>query len=352
MLKIEPSLVKKIEQFQRPSPLIFGQSLSPVMAQCLYRGGRWQEPKLTAYAPLSIMPNAKVLHYGQEIFEGMKAYFVDKKGPFLFRPEENWKRFNASASRMAMPDVPRDIFMDTICSVTHHSKPLIPTESGGSLYLRPFMFTTEESLGINAPVEFIFMVIASPCEDYFTGGAFKLWVERLAVRACPGGVGTAKTGGNYAAAIKSTVEANARGLDQVLWIDAITRENVEELSGMNFFCLIEDVLYTPELTDSILGGITRKSILELAKTLSLEVREETIKIHRLLGQIEQKLCTEAFACGTAVVVTPIASLSDVNKTYPLLHSFGPVAKKIRSHLLDIQEGRVEDTRGWCYRVKS
>ncbi len=321
--------------------------MSPIMAKCIYKNGRWYEPELTSYAPLSLMPNCKVFHYGQEIFEGMKAYYVDRQGPFLFRPQDNHKRFNISAERMAMPRIPEDIFMETVSQVTTYSLPLIPQTTGHSLYIRPVMFTTEESLGISPPDQFLFLVMAAPCREYFQGKSLKLWVEREFVRACLGGVGMAKTGGNYAGALKSSVDTLKRGLDQPLWLDALTRENVEEMSGMNFFCLKKGILYTPKLTDSILDGITRRSIIRLS---TVEVRECTIKIRELLDSIERGECTEAFACGTAVVVTPMASLTDGEKTYTFQHSCGPVTKTLCSTLLDIQEGRTAGPSGWVYKV--
>ena len=352
MLKPTPSILESIKTFRLPSPIPFGELLSPVMAQCSYKDGQWRRPELIPTAPLPLMPHAKVFHYGQEIFEGMKAYFVEEKGPFLFRPEENWKRFNRSALRMAMPEVPRAIFMDTLSAITHYSRPLIPTQTGESLYLRPLMLATEESLGIAPPGEFLFLVIAAPCGDYFAKARpLKLWVERNYARACPRGVGAAKTGGNYAGALKSAVEVQGRGLDQPLWLDATGQEFVEEMSGMNFFCLVEGILYTPRLTDSILPGITRASILELAPRLSLEVREVSLKISRLLEDIRGGRCTEAFACGTAVVVTPISSLTDGEETYTLSESFGPMSQNIRTTLLDIQEGRQEGPSGWVFKVE-
>ena len=343
----DDSLIKAVERFTLSPRAPFGEAMSPVMATCTYKNGQWDEPKIVPYGPLSLMPNTKVLHYGQEIFEGMKAYYVDKQGPFLFRPQENSQRFNASAKRMAMPEIPEDIFLDSVSHVTRYSLPLIPREQGKSLYIRPVMFAIEESLGITPSKEFLFIVMAAPCGDYFEGKSLKLWVERTFIRSCSGGVGTAKTGGNYAASMRSAVDTVGRNLDQPLWIDALTREYIEEMSGMNFFCVRDNILYTPKLTDSILNGITRKSLLQLT---SLEVRECPLKINEILSDIEKGVCTEAFACGTAVVVTPIASLTDGGKVYTLKNSFGPITKQLRSSLLDIQEGRVPGPTGWAYRV--
>ena len=344
------SVLRAVAETKLPSPIGFGKPVSPVMAQCRYLDGRWQEAALVAYGPLSMMPTCKALHYGQEIFEGMKAYYVDKKGPLLFRPCDNMARFNRSASRMAMPEVPEDVFMDCVEGVVRHSIPLIPTATGESLYIRPFMFATEESLGIAPPEEFSFLVVAAPCGSYFGGKPLRIWIERHRSRAAPGGVGAAKTGGNYAAALKSTVEAHGKGFDQVLWLDATTHTKIEELSGMNFFCVVDASLWTPALTDTILEGITRQAIIDIAKNRGLDVREETIGIDRLLELVGQGRCTEAFSCGTAVTVSPIASLHDEGGDHPLAESFGPLTRRLRHDLLAIQEGRLDDPGGMVHEV--
>ena len=346
----DPSILKAVAETQLPSPIGFGQVMSPVMAECHYSGDRWSEPSLVAYGPLTMMPSCKVLHYGQEIFEGMKAYCVDKKGPFLFCPRQNLARFNRSAERMAMPPIPDEFFMDAVEGIVRHSAPLIPSKTGESLYIRPFMFATEESLGIAPPKEFAFLVVAAPCGNYFGGEAVKIWIERKRARAFPGGVGTAKTGGNYAAALKSTVEAQSKGFHQILWLDGLTHTKVEEFSGMNFFCVVDGVLLTPALTDTILDGITRKALIGIARHAGMDVREETVEIDRLLALIGQKRCTEAFSCGTAVTITPIASFHDEGGDYPLAESFGPIAQELRHTLLGIQEGRLPDPGGMVHKV--
>ena len=255
----------------------------------------------------------KVLHYAQEIFEGMKGYLSPDGYPLLFRPDMNAKRFNYSARMMAVPEIPEETYLSAAHAITHISKDFIPKESGSSLYIRPFMFATDTSLGIKPSETFRFMVIASPSTSYFKPGDLNVFVERKAVRACPGGVGTAKTGGNYAAGLKSSTKAATFNCQQTLWLDAVEKNYIEEMSGMNFMAIERGRLVTPELTDTILAGITRDSILKLAPTLGLEVQEKKIQINNLLENLESATVSEAFACGTAVIIAPITKFVEESK---------------------------------------
>ncbi|GAB4023175.1 MAG: branched-chain amino acid aminotransferase [Bdellovibrio sp.] len=349
--QIDPKAIEAIKNFSLPQELPFGKYIAPVMVVVKYNRGEWTTPELVPYAPLSIDPTCKVLHYAQEIFEGMKAYRVEGKGPFLFRPEENMKRFNLSAKRMAMPEVPESIFMDSIMTMTRECAPIIPRRSGESLYLRPFMFASENGLGIKPAEEFIFMVVASPSGAYFSGGSVQVQIERQAIRACPDGVGFAKTGGNYAASLFSMIEAKKRGYDQVLWLDALHKKNIEELSGMNFFAVYNNKLVTPKLTTTILDGITRRSLIELARHHGFKVEEKEMSIDQVLNDIQSGDITEAFACGTAVIITPISHLGEANgNRYPLKQAVGEVSMKLRQSLLDLQEGRANDPFNWVKKV--
>lgn len=328
----------------------FGQTLAPVMVVCDYKDGKWEEPTLVPYGPLQMLPTAKVLHYGQEIFEGLKAYNTGKE-PNLFRPIENFKRFNFSARRMAMPEVPENYFMDGVITLTSYCSNFIPNKSGDSLYLRPFMIATEESLGIRPASSFKFIIIASPSTSIFSVDSVPVLIERNTTRACSGGTGAAKTGGNYAASLLAALETQRLGYGQTIWLDAAEKRYIEELSGMNFFTVIDDVVYTPALTDTILSGITRKSIVKIAQNLGYEVREEKLDIEDLIEKIKNGNCTEAFACGTAAVVSPIKCLGEANgKQYEFKHAVGPVTSKIKEQLLGIQEGKVEDTENWIVKV--
>lgn len=351
LLKITPEATAAAKRFQMPAEIGFGSTIAPVMVVCDYDRGNWSEPTLIPYGPITLSPTAKVLHYAQEIFEGMKAYNFEGKGVRLFRPEENMKRFNLSADRMAMPRVPEDLFMSAIKGLTTVCQDLIPKRTGESLYIRPFMFASEENLGIKPAEKFKFMMVASPSGAYFSSGSLNILIERKKVRACPGGVGNAKTGGNYAASLKSVIEAQRSGFHQVLWLDGLHHERIEELSGMNFFAVVNDELHTPSVTDTILDGITRKSLVELARFEGLRVVERAMNIHELVDDIKIGKCTEAFACGTAAIITPISSLGEDNgTTYKLTHDFGPVAKMLREKLLGIQEGRLVGPDGWSQTI--
>lgn len=348
---IEEKAKTAIESFSMPDNVGFGKVLLPIMAICEYKDGAWGEVVVSPYKKLELDPTTKVLHYGQEIFEGMKAYNYKDQGPVLFRPLENHKRFNFSASRMAMPEVPEDIFMGAVRTITSLSKKAVPRRDGESLYIRPFMIATEKNLGIKPSEEFLFIVIASPVGSYFSGGSIKVFIEEEMIRACRGGTGNAKTGGNYAGGLNAAIKTKEKGFDQTLWLSAEDKDSVEELSGMNFFCVIDGVLKTPALTDTILEGITRKSIIDLAKHEGIEVSEERISIKELKGLILEGRCSEAFACGTAAIITPIDSLHDESgEAFHLKTAHGPIARKLREQLLGIQQLTVEDHFGWIERI--
>jgi branched-chain amino acid aminotransferase len=336
-----------LKSFQSPDKLPFGSVLAPVMITCEYDNGKWGELSMEAYRKIELDPTCKVLHYAQEIFEGLKAYRESGQGPFLFRAEVNAQRFNLSAKRMAMPEMPTEMFMTAVEGMTSHCASFIPTASGASLYIRPFMFASENSLGIKPSEKFLFMVVASPSQAYFKTGSVSVLVERDAVRAAPGGVGNAKTGGNYSASLLSMINANKKGYDQVLWLDPYERKNIEEMSGMNFFAVYGKELVTPEMTDTILDGITRNSLITLAEDLGYKVRQEKMSIDQLLKDIQSGECTEAFACGTAVIITPVHALGDSDgKKYNLKNPQGSVTNDLRKNLLDLQEGNRDDPFNW------
>jgi len=285
-VKIHPDTITALKNFSLPEKIGFGNTISPIMMNCEYKDGKWGELEMMPYGPLTLSPTCKVFHYAQEIFEGLKAYRVNKKGPFLFRHVENFKRFNHSAMRMAIPELPQEIFMNAVETITAFSADFIPSESGSSLYVRPFIIATEENLGIKPSATFRFMVIASPSASYFASGTLKVLIEREGARAFPGGTGAAKTGGNYAASLFSSVKAGNLGYMNTLWLDAENKKFIEEMSGMNFFAVVNGVLITPKLTDTILAGITRNSIITLAKRLNIPLKEETINIDSLIESIK------------------------------------------------------------------
>lgn len=351
-VKINPAIKDALAKFQLPEQLGFGQIMAPVMASCDYDNGKWGELEIIPYGPISMHPNAKVLHYAQEIFEGMKAYRFNGQGPFIFRPEENFLRFNRSAERMAMPHIPRDIFLQATFDVVAYCSKIVPMRTGESLYLRPFMFATEEALGIKPSEKFKFMVIASPSGSYFSAGGLSVLIERNSARAFPGGTGYAKAGGNYAASLLAAIKAKNMGYVQTLWLDGRERKYIEEMSGMNFFAVVDGALHTPELNDSILDGITRKSIIALASDIGINVIERKMDIEELIEDIKSQRCTEAFACGTAAIIAPIDFLAEESgEKFPFKYPEGQIGLKIRDALLSIQEGRSPDRYQWVCTIE-
>jgi branched-chain amino acid aminotransferase len=353
-ISIDPALIKAVAEYQLPETLGFGNVMTPIMASCTYEKGKWGNLELLKYGPISMYPTAKVLHYAQEIFEGMKAYRVNGNGPYIFRPEENFLRFNRSAERMAMPHVPLQIFMTAVNELVSYTSNFVPRRSGESLYLRPFMFATEESLGIRPSEKFRFMVIASASGSYFsnTSEGLSVYIERENSRAFPGGTGHAKTGGNYAAGLSAAIKTKRLGFVQTLWLDARERKYIEEMSGMNVFVVVNNELCTPKISDTILDGITRKSIIILARDLGYTVHEKNIDIDELITEIKAGKCTEAFACGTAAIITPINYFGEADgERIPLHYPEGKISMQLREALLAIQEGRAADTYNWVTTVE-
>ena len=350
ILEIESSVSEAVKNCKLPEPLGFGAFRVPLMAQATYKDGRWSEVTIGPYAPITLDPSAKVFHYGQEIFEGMKCYKNDGQLA-LFRPMENQKRLNKSAERLSMPAIPEDIFLNAVASVCHHSAPLVPDGEGESLYLRPFVIATEEGLGLAASSEHLFLVIASPSGGYFSPGKVNVLIEREDCRAAKGGTGAAKCGGNYAGSLKSLIDSNKKGFQQNMWLDASEKKYIEELSGMNFFAVIEGELYTPALTDSILPGITRDSIIRLAKDAGYKVHEVPLDVDEIIEHIKSGRLSEMFACGTAAVLTPVSALGEADGTlYEAAQNYGPVSAQLREALVDIQRGRRKDPYEWVVAV--
>lgn len=348
-ITIQPEAIASLRGFELPERLGFGTVMAPVMFRAKYQDGRWSDGELVPYGPLSLDPAAKVLHYAQTCFEGMKAY-RNGQGVSLFRPERNAARMEHSARRLCMPPVPASLFLNGVRTVAAYCANLIPANSGESLYIRPFLIGTQPDLSVTASRSYEFYVIASPSEAYHPGN-MRLWVEREDSRAAVGGTGDAKVGGNYAASLLSVARLKERGYDQSLWLNPGNRHTVDELSGMNFFAVMDGVLHTPALNGSILEGITRDSILTLAREMDIEVHEREIDIDDLLKLVESGTCNEAFACGTAAIISPISELGDGDRRYPVRQAPGPVAERLRGALLDIQEGRATDRFGWMQSVE-
>jgi branched-chain amino acid aminotransferase len=314
----------------------------------------WHDARITQRRPLSLDTASAVLHYAQEIFEGLKAYRRPGGGAALFRPDANARRFNESARRLAMPELPQQLFLASICELVAVEKDWIPQGEDSSLYIRPFMFASEVFLGVKPADEYVYSVIASAAGAYFKGGtpAISLWVTRGYSRAAPGGTGAAKCGGNYAASLAAQAEAIGHGCDQVVFLDAVERRWIEELGGMNIFFVFDDgSLLTPPLGGTILPGVTRDSLIRLARDMGMTVREEPYSIEEWRTDARAGRLTESFACGTAAVVTPIGSVEGVDGRFTIGgQSIGPVAQRLRDALVGIQRGAVDDPHGWTKQL--
>jgi branched-chain amino acid aminotransferase len=333
----------------------FGRVFTDHMAMIRYSSERgWYDPQVTARRPIVVDSAMSVLHYAQEIFEGMKAYRHADGRIALFRPDANARRLQDSARRMAMPELPAELFVESVNALVRADRDWIPDGEEASLYLRPFMFASEVFLGVKPADEFIYAVIASAVGGYFKKGApsVSVWATREYTRAAPGGTGAAKTGGNYAASLIALAEANRNGCEQVVFLDAVERRWVEELGGMNVFFVFEDgSLQTPPLGGTILAGITRDSLIRLARDQGLTVREEPYSIDQWRADAQSGRLTEAFACGTAAVVTPIGSVKSAEGEFSIGgQSVGPMTQRLRSLLVGIQRGRAADPHGWVHYV--
>jgi branched-chain amino acid aminotransferase len=333
----------------------FGRVFTDHMAVVRYTEGQgWHSARIQAREPIATDPASSVLHYAQEIFEGLKAYRQPDGGVALFRPDANARRLRESAKRMAMPELPEEIFVESVRALVRTDKDWVPSIPDGALYLRPFVFASEVFLGVKPSSEYIYAVIASAVGSYWKGGvkAISLWASQSYTRAAPGGTGAAKCGGNYAASLIALAEANRQGCEQVVFLDAVERRWVEELGGMNvFFVFADGTLRTPPLGGTILAGITRDSLIRLARDQGLSVEEAPYGIDQWQQDAKSGRLVEAFACGTAAVVTPIGRVKgdgfDVT-----IGSGGPgqLTESLRRQLTDIQFGRAPDPHGWMMRV--
>jgi branched-chain amino acid aminotransferase len=331
----------------------FGRIFSDHMALVRYDEARgWHGARIEARSNFPLDPAGAVLHYAQEIFEGLKAYRRDDGGVNLFRPDANARRFRNSADRMAMAPLPEEVFIEAVEQLVRIDRDWIPGGEG-SLYLRPFMIASEVFLGVKPSAEYIFAVIASPVGSYFKGGPapVSIWVSENYTRAAVGGTGAVKCGGNYAASLRAQAEAIDHGCDQVVFLDAIKRRYVEELGGMNIFFVFDDgSMLTPPL-GTILPGITRDSIIALAKDSGKTVREEVFSIDQWRSDAASGKLKEAFACGTAAVISPIGKVRSVSGDFLIGGGeAGPVAMGLRRQLVDIQYGRTNDPHDWIRKV--
>ena len=333
----------------------FGRVFTDHMATICYSEAHgWHDARVVKRAPFQMDPASAVLHYAQEIFEGLKAYRLPDGGAALFRPRANAARFRRSAERMAMVPLPDDLFVESVRAIVRQEADWIPDIDGGALYLRPFMIASEVFLGVKPSTEYLYAVIASSVGAYFKGDApaVTLWVSQDYTRAAPGGTGAAKCGGNYASSLIAQAEATRQGCDQVLFLDAVERRWIEELGGMNIFFVFDDgSIATPALTGTILPGITRDSLITLARDMGLVVREEPYAIDQCRADAESGRLREAFACGTAAVVTPIGTMKLKDGQFQICSGGqGPTTERLRQALIDIQRGHAPDPHGWLDRV--
>ncbi|MBP0621165.1 branched-chain amino acid aminotransferase [Cupriavidus consociatus] len=333
----------------------FGRVFTDHMATIRYSEALgWNDAKIGAREAFRLEPSTLVFHYAQEIFEGMKAYRLPDGSAALFRPDANARRFQHSAARLAMPLLPEELFIEAVRQLVQIESAWIPSTEGSALYLRPFMIATEAVLGVKPSSDYLFCVVATPVGAYFKGGsaAVKLWTSERYSRAAPGGTGDAKCGGNYAASLAAQAEAIRHGCDQVVFLDAVERRWVEELGGMNVFFVFEDgSLQTPPLTGTILAGITRASLITLARDMGMTVREEPYAIDQWEADARSGRLVEAFACGTAAVVSAIGHVKNSESAFTVGDgNVGPVTARLKAALLGIQTGRASDAHGWVHRL--
>ncbi len=330
--------------------LPFGQEYSDHMLVCDYEDGKWLTPKIIPYQNISLDPSAKILHYGQSVFEGMKAYKDTQDAIWLFRPLDNQKRLNISAKRLAMPELPESYFMEGLEALLLLEKDWIPTTKDSSLYIRPFIFASGNGFHASPSDKYKFIIACSPSGPYF-GGRLKVLIEQHYSRSANGGVGFAKAGGNYAGQFYPTNLAIEKGFQQVIWTDDTTHEFIEEAGAMNIFVRINDTLVTAPTSDRILDGITRKSIIEIAQDQGISVEIRSISVHEIVEASENGSLKEMFGAGTAAVISPIAAFGYKDKEFTLPVLEATFATKLKKQITDIQYNRSDDKFGWRHAVK-
>ncbi len=347
-IPIERAKSSKIDQVDFDN-LAFGSVFADHMLVCDYKNGAWETPKIMPYGPLSLEPSAKIFHYGQSIFEGMKAYKDENNDIFLFRPEDNYKRLNISAGRMSIPELPKEVFMDGLKTLLKLDEKWIPQTPGSAMYIRPFIFASGKGFHASPADEYKFLICLAPSGPYFSGKV-KVLIEEKYSRSANGGVGYAKAGGNYAGQFYPTQLAVKKGYNQVIWTDDNTHENIEEAGAMNIFVRIGDTLITGPTSDRILDGITRKSVLEIAAAEGIKAEVRTLTVTEVVAAAKDGSLKEMFGAGTAAVISPIAAFGfrDVDYNLPeLKHSYASMFKK---RITDIQYNRAEDNFGWRMKI--
>lgn len=336
------------------SKLGFGTIFTDHMLVINYdKGQGWHDARIVPYGPIPMEPAAMCLHYGQTIFEGLKAYRGEDGSVYLFRPEENFKRLNASCERLCIPQLDEGLLLESLQQLVALERDWVPKAKDASLYIRPFIIATEPKLGVKPADSYLYMVVLSPSGPYYPSGLdpVKIYVEKSYVRAVRGGIGMAKTGGNYAASLKAQDEAHEQDYSQVLWLDGVERKYIEEVGAMNMFFVLGDEVVTPELSGSILSGITRKSVLELLRSWGLNAAERRLSIDEVVAAYKADKLTEAFGTGTAAVISPVGELKYDELVMTIGGGkIGPISQRLYDTLTALQWGRSEDPFGWRIKV--
>ena len=353
-IRIERTTAPK-EKPGQDNPLVFGTIFTDHMFVMDYdEENGWHDPRVIPYQPLVLEPSCMVFHYGQEMFEGLKAYKADDGRILLFRPDKNIERANRSNRRLCIPEIPEDIFLEALKTVVKVDADWIPTRPGTALYIRPFVIATDPFLGVRPSHTYKFIIILSPVGAYYESGLdpVKIWIEDEYVRAVKGGIGEAKTGGNYVASLASQVKAHDEGYAQVLWLDGVHRKYIEEVGGMSILFKINGTVVNPELNGSILPGVTRDSAIQLCKMWGIPVEERQISVDEVIKTAESGEMEECFGTGTAAVVSPVGELRFENEKMPISNNhIGELTQRIYDTITGIQLGRIEGPEGWSVEVK-
>ena len=343
--EIETSRINEVDF----TNLEFGAVFTDHMFSCDYINGEWVNPEIIPYQPISVSPASRVFHYGQACFEGMKAYKDINNKIWLFRPDENYKRIIKSSLRLAMPEFPENLFFEGLKNLLKLDSDWIKPGLGNSLYIRPFIFATEGSINANEANQYKFMIICAPASSYYSGEV-RVKIEKSFSRAAKGGVGYAKAAGNYAAQFYPTTLAKNEGFQQIIWTDSSNHEYIEEAGTMNLFFRIGNKLITAPTSDSILDGVTRKSLIQIAKDQGIEVEVRPIKVEELINAAKNNTLVEIFGSGTAVVVLPIQGFGYENSKYELIQKENSWAIMLKNKLNNIQYNLIEDPYNWTVEV--
>lgn len=348
-IKVKKVANSRINQLN-PDNIQFGKLYADHMLIAHYEDGDWKQPEIVPFENLSLSPATTFMHYGQAIFEGVKAYKDQDGNPIIFRPYDNWKRMNRSAARMAMPDVPEEIFVEGMRQLVNLDKDWIPTDEGTSLYIRPFMIATDEFIGVKPAEKFSFIIITSPAGPYYAKPV-SIYVQDKYVRAFPGGIGFTKAAGNYGSSMLPTAKTREMGYDQILWTDGFEHKYVQEIGTMNVFFVIGDTVITPELSETILAGVTRDSVITLLREKGVTVEERPLSINEIEEAYNAGTLREAFGTGTAASISHIAELTyhDKHMKLPAPENW-TISDWVKAEMNNIRYGRTTDVHNWVVKA--